>query len=297
MMLDIKSVAELARRLETTPRRLFAVTESASDYYEDLVLIDPAKPEKPRDVVNVTGTLRKLQSRIYERLLVPSHKASFYNHGGIRGRDIKTNASAHVGSVFLITRDVANFYPSIHFTRVYGLFADHFRCSSDVAGICTKLCTYRYHLALGLITSPILADCLMSNVDRRIGAMCCKHGLVYTRFVDDITISGPFPIDSGSFPELVAVILRENGFDLNSQKADGGRFSDGTLISKLLARRHRLDVSGKYFSEVVRQLDSTAMLAKGGDGSGSYQTRSQLWGRIQFITWINPGRRREIMQI
>ena len=60
-----------------------------------------------------------------------------------------------------------------------------------------------YHLALGLMTSPILADCLMMRVDQRIGGMCRKNKLVYTRFVDDITISGSFPIDSGSFPELV----------------------------------------------------------------------------------------------
>ena len=50
-------------------------------------------------------------------------------------------------------------------------------------------------LALGLITSPILADQMMDCVDDRIGGACRKAGLVYTRYVDDLTISGPYDLE------------------------------------------------------------------------------------------------------
>jgi len=296
MMLNIQSVGLLAQILETTPGRLIAVADSASTYYEDLVLVDPAKPEKRREVVNVTGALRTFQNRLYQKLLVPRHQPSFYSHGGVRGRHIKTNASPHLGSAFVITRDIASFYPSVHFSRVYRLFEGEFGCSPDVARVCTKLCTYRFHLALGLITSPIIADCLMMGVDHRIGEMCRKHGLVYTRFVDDLTISGSYPIDSGSFPELVAMILRENGFRLNLEKEDEGRLSEGKLITKLRIKRGRLDVSPEYLAEVNRQLDSAALLAKGGEWAGIYYTQGQVYGRIQFIAWVNAGRRRELIR-
>ena len=295
-MLNIRGVGLLARILETTPHHLVAVAESAPTYYEELVLIDPAKPHKLREVVNVTGAVRTLQTRILRKLLAPRHEPSFYSNGGIHGRNIKTNASAHLDSTFVFATDIANFYPSVRHSRVYSLFTERFGCSPDVARLFTKLCTYRGHLALGLITSPILADCLMEGVDRRIGAMCEKHGLVYTRFVDDIAISGPYPIDSGGFPRLVARILGSYGFKANPGKEDKGRFSDGKCVTKLRVKRGRLDVRPEYLAEVNTQLEDAARLAGGGEWTGIYFTPGQIYGRIQFIGWVSPGRRRELIR-
>ena len=68
------------------------------------------------------------------------------------------NAERHLRSQFAFSCDIMEFYPSIHSSRVYRLFAKIQGCSPDVARLLTRLCTYRYHLALGLITSPLLAD-------------------------------------------------------------------------------------------------------------------------------------------
>jgi hypothetical protein len=48
VMLNIGGIGLLARLLGTNPRRLSAVAESDSEYYQDLDLIDPAKPDKRR---------------------------------------------------------------------------------------------------------------------------------------------------------------------------------------------------------------------------------------------------------
>ena len=149
-----------------------------------------------------------------------------------------------------------------------------FCCSPDVARLCTRLCTYDYHLALGLITSPILADCVLVKVDRRIGAMCRKHGLVYTRFVDDITISGMYDIESGSFPRLVAEILGCYGFKVNPSKQESGRLSDGIAITKLRTNRSHLDIRKNYLEGVNRQLDDAVLLARGEDPVEGYFTAS-----------------------
>jgi retron-type reverse transcriptase len=201
---------------------------------------------------------------------------------------------AHVNSVFCANTDVANFYPSIPYRRVYRLFCRELRCSPDVARILTKLCTYRYHLALGLITSPIIADMLMSNVDRRIGAMCERLGLSYTRFVDDITISSSFPVESGSVLRLVVEILRDNGYRVNQAKhASGqGRLSDGICITKLRIKRGRLDVRKEYYDRVLGQLEDAQRLAEGLELKGPFFSQQQIKGRINFIRSIKPGRSR-----
>jgi RNA-directed DNA polymerase len=201
-MLNIQKIEHMARILGTSPSRLMAVADAADSYYENLVLLDPARPDKSREVVNVMGDLRRLQSLLHTNLLKPRHKPSIFSHGGIQGRHIRSNAEAHQASVFVFKTDVENFYPSISHHRVYRLFSGAFGCSPDVARVCTRLCTYRWRLSLGLITSPILADCLMKPVDIRIGAMCKKHELIYTRFVDDITLSARFPVESGSFMKI-----------------------------------------------------------------------------------------------
>ena len=51
------------------PRRLKEVADAAPSYYEELVLIDPARPDKPRDVLNVVGCLRVLQRCLHDRAL------------------------------------------------------------------------------------------------------------------------------------------------------------------------------------------------------------------------------------
>jgi RNA-directed DNA polymerase len=295
-MLNIGSVGLLARRLSTTTRRLIDAAERASSYYEDLILVDPARPDKVRDILNPIGPLRRFQRRLHDLLLAPVHRPSRYSHGGIRGRNVKSNASPHLRSTFVYTTDIANFYPSIHYTRVYTLFTDYFECSPDVARICTKLCTHRHHLPLGLITSPILADCFMKRADFRIGRMCERSGLAYSRYVDDITISASYPIESGSVPKLVTEILQDFGLRTNPKKEDMGRFSEGRRITKLEIRRGRPDVSREYLADVNAQIDAAGSFARGGDWQGTYYTPSQIYGRIAFISWINPGRRRALMR-
>jgi len=295
-MLNIQTVAHLARLLEITPRRLIEVADSASTYYEELILIDPARPDKVRDILNVTGCLRRLQGLLHDKVLVPARRPSMYSHGGIRGRNIKSNAAPHLGSTFLYTTDIADFYPSVHHTKVYKLFTNDFSCSPDVGRICTKLCTHQFHMPLGLITSPILADCLMKPADHRIGRMCEQHELVYSRYVDDITISGRYPVDSGSHPKLVTRILAEYGFRTNPNKEDKGRLSEEKCITKLCVRKGRLDVSREYLAEIRAQLERAALLGQGGESPGTYYAPSQIFGRIQFIAWVNPGRRHGLMR-
>jgi RNA-directed DNA polymerase len=294
-MLGIQKLEHLARQLGTTRERLVEVASTASSFCEELELIDPARPEKkPRDVLNVTGDLRLFQAGMLCNILGPKHQPLPFSHGGVRGRHIKSNAQVHLNSVFGFTTDVANFYPSINHNRIYRLFVEQFRCHPDVARICTQLCTYRYHLALGLITSPILADCLMIPVDKRLNAMCEKQGLRYSRFVDDITISGPFSVLSGSYPRVMVKVLADYGFKVNQRKHDEalrgrGRFADGKCITQLEIRNGQVRVKRTYIEEVRKQLSDAARLASGKPLVGLYYTDNQIDGRIHYVRWINKG--------
>ena len=118
-MLNIRQVKHLASRLDVSVDRLIQVAKSPESFCEELTLLDPAKPEKPRDVLNVRGDLEKIETRILRRVLMRRLRPCPFSHGGIKGRHIKTNVSAHLRSVFVFTTDISNFYPTISRNRIY----------------------------------------------------------------------------------------------------------------------------------------------------------------------------------
>jgi hypothetical protein len=143
----------------------------------------------------------------------------------------------------------------------------------------------------------MIADRLMAGPDRRIGRLCDKLSeassspVIYTRYVDDLTISAKFPIESGSTPKLVLKILKGYGFEVNPDKSHVGRLSDvRARVTKLRIHRGKVDVSPEFVALVDRQIRDSALLAAGQDAAGPYYTPQQIFGRIQFIGWVNEGR-------
>ncbi len=293
-MLPFPSPAALARRLAIRENRLYDLLNRFDNYVEELVITNPLKPDKVRKVISTRPPLRDVQRKFYRWVLLPNLARSQHSHGGVPGRSIRTNALAHVGQNFVYTTDVSDFFPSIHYERVRAMFV-RLGCAESVAALCTRLCTYNARLEQGLVTSPILADQMMTSVDQQIGKACQELDLIYTRYVDDISISGPFNFERSGIPGLVRRILRCNGFKAKEEKEQFGSFSDGTTVTKLRILGNRLDVQGSYITELERQLRDHAHL---GDGkwrfTGPYYTQDQLWGRVEYVCWVNPKRRGQL---
>jgi RNA-directed DNA polymerase len=296
-MLFIRKINHLAERLAVSPANLERLVDSPEQFIDELLVCDPRRPNKPRKVLDVHGSLRRAQRILHREILRRKLKPTSHSYGSVRGRDIKANALAHARSRFVFKTDISNFYPSVHHSRVYRLFAGEFGCSPDVARFCTRMTTFRHHLALGLITSPILADRLLLTIDQRIGAACRNANLRYTRYVDDITISGAFDLHRSGFTSLVEGVLEEHGFQVNRQKHEYGNLNDDSIaITGVRIVDGRLDVQRDYAEELERQLADAASLALGGDFQGPYYTRDQIHGRIRFVCWISPQRKSRLLR-
>lgn len=294
--LRLRQLKHLASALGVSTGELRDIIASAQNDYEELLLTDPKKPDKSRVVLSVRGPVRALLRKLYKDVLLPKLVPSAESHGGIRKRDILTNVAPHLGSTFALKVDIADFYPSIHHTRVYRLFADSLECSPDVSRALTRLCTYKHHLALGLVTSPILADQILKRVDRRLAGACLKEGLVYTRFVDDITLSAPFDFDDLRILRIVQSVLSEDGFRLNQAKSTFGHLNGPISITGVRVKRRRTDATKEYVAELDRQLSDVDSLSMGNGFDGPYFTKDQIRGRIQFVCRLNPGRKRDLIR-
>ena len=91
-------------------------------------------------------------------------------------------------------------------------------------------------------------------------------------------------------------ILRDYGFRINAKKQGFGRLTEGGRVTKLRINQGRLDISPEYLGRVNQQLQDASMLASGARGSGVYFTPAQIFGRIQFIGWVNYSRSGPLMQ-
>jgi hypothetical protein len=127
--------------------------------------------------------------------------------------------------------------------------------------------------------------------------LCESLGLVYTRFVDDITISGPFDLSrgrSGVLPLLERTLV-ETGFRANAKKTHTGRMRD-LAVTQIRLKDGHFDVTKEFMEKIERQLDDAAGLARGERPRGLCYTEAQVMGRVRFACWVNPGRMRPLLR-
>jgi hypothetical protein len=110
-----------------------------------------------------------------------------------------TNAKPHVGARLLVKMDLVDFFPTIHFGRLVGLFF-HYGAGKEAAKVLAALVTYRPKLPDGRVawpsilpqgapTSPALSNLVCRRLDARLTAFATKVGATYTRYADDLTFS------------------------------------------------------------------------------------------------------------
>jgi RNA-directed DNA polymerase len=293
-MQSISSIGRLAGALKTSMPELWHTLRKVDRSYREMIIRDAARPEKERPIVDAKKPLKTLQKRFLKYVLEPSLERSTYSHGGVPSRSIVSNVLPHCASTYIFKADIADFYPKIHHSRIVRLFRQ-LGCPNEVAQACARLCTFRNHLAQGLVTSPILADCLLQPVDKQIGVLCERIGLEYTRFVDDLTISGPFNFEDSGIPQRVQRILEVHGFEFSERKKEFS-LRTKTSVTGLSLRKGRPDVESAYVDTVIQQLRDAESLSRGQSFAGpTFFTQSQLWGRVRFICWVNPNRRRTLV--
>ena len=142
-------------------------------------------------------------------------KVSKHSHGFIPGRSIATNAKIHVGQELVMGIDLKDFFPSIKFNRVNGFFKS-VGYNNYISTILAELCTFNWQIPQGAPTSPMISNLIASRLDKRLAGFCKKKELLYSRYADDITISGGKVLPR--YKTLIFRIITEEGFEINYEK-------------------------------------------------------------------------------
>jgi hypothetical protein len=195
--------------------------------------------------------LRWVQRQILDQILakVPPHPAA---HGFVAGRSTVSNAEPHRGAALKF--DLTDFFPTIHYHRVVGLFASlgyyvgdgRFGTEDDarrVAPTLARLCCYApdpeawdgVTLPQGAPTSPAISNLVCRRLDARLDGLARRNLGVFTRYADDLTFSfKDAALDLGRFRWWVDQVCHQEGFFVNQAKFRVIRASQRQLVTGIV---------------------------------------------------------------
>lgn len=145
--------------------------------------------------------------------------------GSIPGKSIMDNVSPHIDnrSQFFYITDLEDAFPSVNHTALYDAIAEIIP-EDEWQEVQEFLDTYGVidgvsGLPLGLPTSPMLFNMYCHNMDEKLASSCEEDGIVYTRYLDDLTFSSRRPITKQTRRDLRDVIQHSPGMKVSHRKS------------------------------------------------------------------------------
>ncbi|PSL43722.1 RNA-directed DNA polymerase [Chitinophaga niastensis] len=266
----------------------------------------PKKSGGTRVISAPMPQLKAAQHWILENILYKI-KNSEAAHGFVPGKSIVTNAAPHVGQDIVINIDLRDFFPSIAYKRVKGLFCK-LGYSEQVATILGLICTEpeveeitldnrKYyvaatarHLPQGAPTSPAITNLICYKLDKRFEGLSAKYGYAYTRYADDMTFSakGAAADKAGQLLWAIKLVVKEEGFTIHPDKLKVMRKGDKREVTGIVVNdKLSLDrVTLRKFRALLHQISTTGLSNKSwGKGKNII---SSIEGYANYVYMVKP---------
>jgi RNA-directed DNA polymerase len=268
--------------------------------------------ESPKE--RLRGIQRHLLHAVLDR--IPVHDSA---HGFVRGRSALSFAASHTNADVVVRLDIANFFGSIGAGRVYGVFRTA-GYPESVAHTLTGLTTNSMpsavwreapqrarddfllgkrletsHLPQGSPTSPALANLCSHGLDRRLTGLAASFGVRYSRYADDLVISGSLRRPSvARVISLATDIAEEEGFMVKPAKTlVMGQGHRQRLVGMVVNAKPNLE---REAYEILRATLHNA--SRHGLEAENRERRDHfgehLAGRVSWAINLNSGRARKL---
>jgi len=250
-----------------------------------------------RRIAAPRAELRRVQRVILDKILnhIPMHDAC---HGFVSGRSTVTNARPHQRAALVIKLDLKDFFPTVHYRRVRGLFQS-LGYNETAASTLAALTTYRPKvgdkvvwpgmLPQGAPTSPALANLACRRLDQRLTRLAAKYGAVYTRYADDLTFSfAQHPdIRIGRFLWWVDAICEQEGFLERPDKRRVLRSKHQQRVTGLVVNAgvHVPRVDRKRFRAILHNCNKNGVAA---EARGREDFAAYLQGYAAYVHMVDP---------
>ncbi|MBF5006038.1 reverse transcriptase family protein [Diaphorobacter caeni] len=309
----LTSAAQLAQSMGVSVAELrflsFHREVARSHHYHSFTL--PKKTGGERLISAPMPRLKRAQYWVLDNVLakMPAHDAA---HGFLAGRSIISNAKPHAGQDVVINLDVKDFFPSIAFGRIKGVFRQ-LGYGEKIATVFALLCSENRAqawqvdgeklfvggkarervLPQGAPTSPMLTNLLCRRMDRRLQGLAAQLGFVYTRYADDLTFSASGEAASNNVGRLlgrVRWILRDEGFTPHPDKERVMRKGRRQEVTGLVVNGDAPSVSRetrRRLRAALHRASQPDAAARPAHWQGHAAQLSQLLGLATFVHQID----------
>lgn len=279
-------------------------------YHRDLVTIVhyhrfsiPKRKGGERLISAPKSSLKLAQAWALENILskLPAHDAA---QGFIKGKSILHNAAPHVGKAVVVNLDLKDFFPSITFKRVRGLFRS-FGYSEAVATVLALLCTEPprqtvthdgkiYHVAVadrqlpqGACTSPAITNLLCRHLDKRLSGLAAQLGFTYTRYADDMTFSSDSDKDVGKLIKAVTDICAFEGLRVHPEKIRVLRKAQRQEVTGIVINE-KANLSRRDLRRLRAILHNCEKHGIESQSNGRPDFLAYLKGMVAYVKMVNP---------
>ena len=258
--------------------------------------------------------LKRVQRSILDKLL-SKVDINLAAQGFMIGKSIVSNAVPHIGAGIVINMDLKDFFPTISFKRIFGLYKK-LGFSPQISTVLALICTIpeeeklrvhgkewylnseKRYLPQGAPTSPMLTNIICRKLDSRLTGIAKQLGFRYTRYADDMTFSGPTTIrkNINKLKWQVRSVIKDEDFILHPDK------------TKVMVNGHRKEVTGITVNEVLnvpskKLKDFRALLyqlEKDGPkdkywGDPSVNLFESIEGYARFVNMVNPTKGKKLI--
>ncbi|SRR6266568_204889 len=251
MLFEVANKTQLAKLLAIAPQEIDFVLRRFDCYYKPANV--PKRDGSPRMLLVPRGKLKLLQRKIKLHIL---DKFPFLDcvHGGVKGRSVVSNALPHVQKPVVFSVDLKDFFPHVTPERVLRIFRG-LGFGEECATILVKATTWKHQLPQGAPTSTELANLSLVRADWRLRRLAQIQRFSYTRYVDDLTLSGESRLLN--FRKLIPRIIESEGFCVKPQKTVTMLMGERQVVTQLVVntkvnmpREWRKDVRAQVFRQM-----------------------------------------------
>jgi RNA-directed DNA polymerase len=271
----------------------------------------PKKDGTERPIWAPLPTLKAAQRWVHRNIVerLPTHGAA---HGFLVGRSTLSNANIHRDSRVVVKMDVEQFFPTVTWRRVKGVFR-RAGYREQISTLLALLCTespreivehkgVKYFISLGprclpqgAPTSPGLTNALCLRLDRRIAGLAAKLGWRYTRYADDLTFSRAKDADDASpaaLIRLVTKIVNGEGFRVKGSKTRLHRTGARQTVTGLVVNG---DGTPRTPRKLRRQLRAAVHNLENGKLLPEGETLARLQGYAAYIAMTDAELGRDLL--
>ena len=229
-------------------------------------------------------------------------------HGFVYKKSILTNALPHLKADILINLDLKDFFPTITYPRVKGVFRK-LGYSDAIATIFALLttepqieevemdgqtfytATSERKLPQGAPTSPAITNILCRKLDNRLLGLAKKYNYSYTRYADDLSFSASQTeaINSNKLLSNIRKVIQSENFHLHPDKLQIMRKGSRKEVTGIVVNE-KLAIKAKdydRFRALIYQIEKTGTL-EGKHWNGSKNLLASIKGYANFIAMVDP---------